>query len=113
MKRYLNCEGWRIELHLCLDLTAMAPLGLQTHLCKHSTPGISPMHLSKHNYGRLQFFCSQDRIRTCMITYEQDFYRVFQGYSALSLLLTFIHASTIPPPDYIILIPSNHTLINL
>ena len=56
MKRYLNCEGWRIELHLCLDLTAMAPLGLQTHLCKHSTPGISPMHLSKHNYGRLQFF---------------------------------------------------------
>ena len=23
---------------------------------KHSTPGISPMHLSKHNYGRLQFF---------------------------------------------------------
>ena len=25
MKRCLNCEGWRIELHLYLDLTAMAP----------------------------------------------------------------------------------------
>jgi hypothetical protein len=30
MKPCLNSEGWRIELHLCLDLTAMAPLGLQT-----------------------------------------------------------------------------------
>jgi hypothetical protein len=29
------------------------------------------------------------------------FHRVFRGYSMLSLLLTFIHTSTIPPPDYI------------
>jgi len=37
-----------------------------------------------------------------MITYELDFHRVFRGYSILPLLLTFIHASTIPPPDYIL-----------
>ena len=38
--------------------------------------------------------CSQDRIRTCMVTYELDFHRVFQGYSMLPLLLSLIHAST-------------------
>jgi len=41
-------------------------------------------------------FCSEDRIRTCTITYELYLW-VFQGYSALSLLLTFIHTSTISP----------------
>jgi hypothetical protein len=37
--------------------------------------------------------CSQDRIRTCMITYELNFTGI-SGLLTLSLLLTLIHTST-------------------
>ena len=56
MKRYFICGVPGVEPGYLVYLYCLTPLGLQTHLCKHSTPGIPPMHLSKHNYGRLQFF---------------------------------------------------------